>query len=127
MIDYVHSATVNVRDLDAAIDFYVNTLGFEKTSDMPMPMPEDPGYRWVTVRPQGSTTMIALNKSSEAPRPEQGNSGISFIAKDLDQTYQELTAKGVAFDSPPETMPWGAQAAWFSDPDGNSFFITDMP
>ena len=122
----VHIALV-VRDYDEAIDFYVNTLGFEKTADMAMPMPGDPDYRWVTVRPQGSTTMIALNKSAEATRPEQGNSGITFIAKDLEQTHKELAAKGVAFDSPPETMAWGAKAAWFSDPDGNSFFITDMP
>lgn len=125
MIDYVHSASVNVRDLDAAIDYYVHTLGFEKIADTAMPMPEDPGYRWVTVRPQGSTTLIALNKSTAAPSPEQGNTGISFIAKDLDQTYQELSGRGVKFDSPPETMPWGSKATWFSDPDGNSFFVID--
>ena len=127
MIDFVHSATINVRDLDAAIDYYVNILGFEKTADDAVPMPNDPDYRWVTVRPTGSTTAIALNKSSEAPRPEQGNSGITFIAKDLDQTYEELSRRGVSFDSPPQTMPWGGKAAWFSDPDGNSFFITDAP
>lgn len=125
MIDFVHSATINVRDLDAAIDFYVNTLGFEKTADMPVPMPEQEDYRWVTVRPKGSTTAIALNRSTEAPSAEQGGSGLSFIAKDLDKTYQELSAQGVAFDSPPREMPWGAKGAWFSDPDGNSFFITD--
>lgn len=125
MIDYVHSATINVRDLDAAIDFYVNTLGFEKTSDLVAPMPDDPGYRWVTVQPKGSTTALALNKSAEGPSQEQGGSGISFIAKDMDKTYQELSGRGVKFDGPPQTMPWGGKATWFSDPDGNSFFITD--
>jgi len=36
---------VTVADTDRAIDFYVNTLGFEKTVDVPM---GDAG-RWVEV------------------------------------------------------------------------------
>jgi uncharacterized glyoxalase superfamily protein PhnB len=82
--------------------------------------------RWVTVRPPGSTTAIAIQSAKGGEiRQGQGNTGITFIAKDLDKTYQELSAKGVTFDTPPEQMPWGAKASWLNDPDGNSFFITD--
>ena len=35
MITSIHSATALVRDQDAAINFYVNTLGFEKRADTP--------------------------------------------------------------------------------------------
>lgn len=125
MIDYLHNATVWVQDVDAAIDYYVNTLGFEKTADTPM----GDSDRWVTVRPLGSVAAVAIQPVRNRPHAGgggQGNSGITFISTDLDKTYQELSAKGVKFDGPPEAMPWGAKATFFSDPDGNSFFITDQ-
>ncbi len=121
MIDYLHSATIYVEDIDAAIDFYVNTLGFEKTADIPMGESD----RWVTVRPPGSVTALAIQPGRNRPQPgDQHNSGITFVTKDVDQTYEALAAKGVTFDGPPETMPWGDKATWFKDPDGNSFFFT---
>jgi catechol 2,3-dioxygenase-like lactoylglutathione lyase family enzyme len=122
MIDFMHSAAVKVRDHDAAIDYFVNKLGFELTADIPMGSETD---RWVTVRPKGSATALALIQTTELLPPGQGNSGITFIAKDLDTTYAELSGRGVSFDGPPEAMPWGAKAAWITDPDGNSFFVTD--
>ena len=123
MIDYLHNAAIFVQDVDAAIDFYVDTLGFEKTADIPMGESD----RWVTVRPVGSVAALAIRPMGDAPGPrskDQGNSGISFVSKDLDKTYQELSAKGVAFDGAPQPMPWGGTATFFRDPDGNSFFIT---
>jgi catechol 2,3-dioxygenase-like lactoylglutathione lyase family enzyme len=123
LIDFLHSTSIFVRDVDAAIDHYVNTLGFELTSDVPM----GEGERWVTVRPPGSVAALALQPARPQPPAGQFNSGITWIARDLDATYQALAAKGVSFDGPPQTMPWGAKATWFTDPDGNNYFITDTP
>ncbi len=56
MITKVHSASVVVADQDAALDFYVDTLGWEKRADAPVS--ED--YRWLTVAPVGGDAEVAL-------------------------------------------------------------------
>jgi lactoylglutathione lyase len=38
--------------------------------------------------------------------------------EDVDRAYQDLTAKGVSFDMPPQDMPWGHRMAVCRDPEG---------
>jgi catechol 2,3-dioxygenase-like lactoylglutathione lyase family enzyme len=126
VITHIHSATVYVADQDAALDFYVNTLGWEKGMDNPM----GPDMRWLTVVPPGAVTQLVLALPSwygndSTPRVPGGVTGIALIAPDIDATYATLAARGVAFKGPVETMPWGARATWFSDPDGNEFFLAN--
>lgn len=118
MIDSIYSTQINVRDIDAALDFYTKTLGFETEMDQTFP----DGFRWVTVRPPGAATCLSLNHNPEA-RPDPRGSGINFVAKDVDKFYETVSAKGVVFDGPPEMMPWGSKGTTFSDPDGNKFFV----
>lgn len=124
MISQLHSTTIVVADQDAALDFYVNTLGWEKGMDSPM----GPDTRWLTVVPPGAVTQLVLSLpswygDSNPPREPGGNTGIALIAPDIDATYATLTERGVKFKGPVEVMPWGAKATWFSDPDGNEFFL----
>jgi catechol 2,3-dioxygenase-like lactoylglutathione lyase family enzyme len=122
MITHIHSATVVVSDQDAALDFYVNTLGWEKAMDSQV----GPAMRWLTVVPPGATTQLVLGHTSwsEDATPG-GHTGIALIAADIDATYEALSARGVNFKGPVEMMPWGQKATWFSDPDGNEFFLAD--
>ena len=48
---------VKVSDQDAATEFYVGALGFEKRLDAPI----SPTMRWIEVAPPGATTSIGLN------------------------------------------------------------------
>lgn len=123
MISHIHSATIEVADQDAALDFYVNTLGWEKGFDNPM----GEGMRFVTVVPPGATTQLVLGHSSwfSDEQPAPARSGITFIAPDIDATYETLKERGVHFAGPVEEMPWGARATWFNDPDGNNFFLSN--
>ena len=57
---------VTVADTDRAIDFYVDTLGFEKVVDVPM----GEAMRWVEVALPGTATTIAL-----APPPQGEEAG----------------------------------------------------
>jgi predicted enzyme related to lactoylglutathione lyase len=41
---------------------------------------------------------------------------------DIRATYEELVARGVPFDFPPNEMPGGTQAM-FRDPDGNGLVL----
>ena len=128
MIKYIHSATILVTDQDRAIDFYVNTLGFEKRDDRPYGDP--PGAsRWVVVAPPGAQTALALARPEDMGAGADaggGYKGISLIADDVNATYEELSARGGAFTAQPQRMPRGALATWFTDPDGNSFFLTEQ-
>jgi predicted enzyme related to lactoylglutathione lyase len=120
MISHIELATIVVADQDAALDFYVNTLGWEKASDAEVA----PGERFLTVVPPGATTQLVLAVPSERNIDTRGqNSGITLVAPDIDATYETLTRRGLKFTQPVADMPWGARATWFSDPDGNVFFL----
>jgi catechol 2,3-dioxygenase-like lactoylglutathione lyase family enzyme len=123
MFSHIHNVTIVTSDQDAALDFYVNTLGFEKVMDVQM----GPQMRWLTVTPPGATTQLALGHTSwfeESTSPQMGGrTGISLATSDMDAMYQTLKGRGVKFEGEPEVMPWGDKGVTFSDPDGNEFFV----
>jgi uncharacterized glyoxalase superfamily protein PhnB len=121
MISNIHSTTVVVADQDKALDFYVNTLGWEKAIDQPM----GPEMRFLTVVPPGATTQLVLAHPGWAgdDLKRGGHTGISFTTTDVDADYKTLSERGVQFMKPVETMPWGDKATWFYDIDGNEFFL----
>ena len=57
MFNSIGTISLKVSDQDRALDFYVNTLGFEKRSDMPM----SPEERWLTVAPPGAQTEMNVS------------------------------------------------------------------
>jgi lactoylglutathione lyase len=123
MIDRIHSATVAVADQAAAVDFYVNKLGWQKAMDVPM----GENGSFITVVPPGAATHLALSPKSwfsEEGMPNK-STGISFATKDIDATYETLTACGVRFKEPPKMMPWGGRATWLYDLDDNEFFLAE--
>ena len=128
-MEYLHTM-VRISDIDASLDFYVNTLGWEKRIDAMM----GDGYRFLTVAPPGGQAELVLGpahilggepgKGITAGRGMENASGISFAVEDVSGTYQTLLERGVRFSGPPEEMPWGDKATWLIDPDGNRFFLT---
>ena len=122
-ITKVYSADIFVSDLDRAINFYVDKLGFEKRVDEPM---DDQGHRWVEVVPQGSSTALILTHGYGNWSPEKvgGNTGLMFDVEDMASTYKDLKAKGVTFLSEPNAQPYGTDVQ-AQDPDGNIFVLYD--
>jgi len=123
MISFIHSATIAVSDQRKALDFYVNTLGWEKALDVPMGEAES----FITVVPPGATTQLSLAPAHwlGPDRKVGGPTGIAFVAPDIEETYKILTERGVQFKEPPAMMPWGAKATWFYDQDGNEIFLAE--
>jgi catechol 2,3-dioxygenase-like lactoylglutathione lyase family enzyme len=125
MISHIHATTIVVADQDKAIKYYRDVLGFDLTDDVPM----GPSMRWVTVAPHGADTRIALSVPSwhtKKPSLEKGiETGIAFSTPDMKATYAELKKRGVNFKSEPEMQPWGKLGVWFTDPDGNGFFMAE--
>jgi len=124
----VHIALV-VRDYDEAIDFYVNTLGFELLDDSYQP---EQDKRWVVVAPpggSGSTILLA-----RASRPEQeefiGNQagGRVFLFLNTDdfwRDYERLKAKGVRIVREPKQQDYGMVAV-FADLYGNLWDLLQL-
>lgn len=57
---------------------------------------------------------------------EPGDTGIAFVTDDLEALVARMVKGGVAFPQPLTQEKWGKMAK-FADPDGNIFWIFDMP
>jgi predicted enzyme related to lactoylglutathione lyase len=120
MITEVKNVSVYVTDVDRAIKFYTQALGFERRSDARMGQ-----VRWVELAPgKGSTVITLASEGFPIWSPEKvgGFSGMTLAADDAEWTYSRLRAAGVRFEQEPHTTPWGTQAI-IADPDGNTFVI----
>ena len=118
-LTFIASTTVSVTDQDAALDFYINKLGFVKRADEDM----GNGMRWVTVELPGTQTGIVLAKGYGSGNPAGSFTGLVLSSNDIQATYEELAAKGVHFTEPPTRQPWGMMQALFEDQDGNGYVL----
>jgi catechol 2,3-dioxygenase-like lactoylglutathione lyase family enzyme len=121
-LEQVGRVCVTVADTDRAIDFYVNTLGFEKIVDVPM---GDAG-RWVEVALPGTVTSIALAPPPQGTDAGGSQTGICLDTSDVDADHATLKAAGVDVDA--EVARWGGPVPpmfWLRDPDGNSLIVVE--
>jgi catechol 2,3-dioxygenase-like lactoylglutathione lyase family enzyme len=119
-IEAVGRVCVTVADTDRAIDFYVDTLGFEKVVDVEMA----PGMRWVEVQVRDAKTTIALAPPPEGQEAGGGQTGICLDTTDVDADHAALKAAGVDVDD--EVSLYGGPVPpmfWLRDPDGNSLIV----
>jgi len=121
-ITEVGRVAVPAADQDAALDFYVDTLGFELRSDETF---ADGKMRWIEVAPAGAATAIALAPPLEGG-PTAVDTGIIISSSDIEADHATLTAAGVDVD--PEIARWGAPVPpmfRLRDPAGNSLTIVE--
>src|SRR3954447_25488866 len=93
-LDTINLVTILSSDQDRSIAFYVDTLGFEKRTDVPF----GGGYRWVEVYPPSGTTGIALAPPRPGDEVKPKELGISLTTADVDATYDEMRSLGVDVD-----------------------------
>jgi lactoylglutathione lyase len=117
MITDIRTVGVGVTNQDRTIEFFVNTLGFEKTLDAPF----DESTRWVEVAAPGASTSVALIAGLDAPRPG-ADTGVRFTVPDAATEHERLTADGVTTG---ELFIWEGVPPMFTfdDPDGNRFYV----
>jgi catechol 2,3-dioxygenase-like lactoylglutathione lyase family enzyme len=122
-ISKIGTVVIPVSDQDRVIEFYVDTLGFEKRADVPF----GNGYRWVEVAPPGAATTIAICPPPPDSEPA-GNreTGIGFHTDDIDSLYAELKAAGVNIDDEVSRMGDPVPPlVWLRDPEGNSLMVVE--
>ena len=119
-----------VHDLDDALAFYTDKLGFEIREDVTLE--EFGGYRWLTVGPPG-TPDVAFTLNVPGPPlfdSETADRGAALHRpgqvrrlhprlRRLPGDLRGAAARGVEFQQPPTQQPYGIDAA-LRDPSGNS-------
>lgn len=122
-ITQVGRVMVPVRDQDAAIAFYTNTLGFSVVADVPF----GEGDRWVEVAPPSGGAAISLVPPQGDYQPGR-MTGIVLESADPRADQAELTEKGVDVDA--ELMGGDGTVPlmfFFRDQDGNHLMAVGAP
>lgn len=108
------------RDMDAAVDFYTEKLGYRLASRMP-------GFADFA----GPGVILALwdaakiRETTGVPADLEGNGGHQVMVavelptpSEIDQMYQTLLARGVEFYAEPKDYPWNARCIYLPGPCG---------
>ena len=132
MITNVSLVSVWVTDLDDALAFYTDVLGFEAREDIQL----GPDFRWVTVgHPSQPELFLHLTTPSkplsddliavmQRAQAEGGMPGFGLNVDDCRATHPELTAKGVQFIQEPQDRPYGVEAL-LRDNSGNWIVLVE--
>jgi catechol 2,3-dioxygenase-like lactoylglutathione lyase family enzyme len=116
--------SVVVEDYDAAIDFFVNAVGFELAEDSAATTTDGRTKRWVVVRPPGAATGVLLaradgpDQAAVVGRQAAGRVGFFLEVDDFDAAHERMSAAGVRFVRPPRSEDYG-RVAVFLDISGN--------
>ena len=127
MISHLQMVTVFISDMQQAVAFYTEKLGFVVLGEY---QDEENYFTWIVPAeakdaPHG--TLIGLFEAKSGD-PRIGNvDGMVFTADNIADTYHELKAKGVIFTLDLVRHGYGEgegdQEARFVDPDGNEFLL----
>ena len=109
----IELVSVPVTDIDRAIAFYTEQVGF--TLDHDHRVSEQ--IRFVQVTPPGSACSILVGHLSGMEPGTQR--GLQCVIPDADAALAQLRAAGVDAQGVDE-QPWG-RFVYFSDPDGNTW------
>jgi predicted enzyme related to lactoylglutathione lyase len=122
-ISKLGTVCVPVSDQERAIEFYVETLGFEKRTDVPF----GNGYRWVEVAPAGADTTIAIVPPPPGNPTGNVQTGIGLNTDDIEAVHAELKERGVDVDAEVSRMGDPVPALfWLRDPDGNTLMVVEV-
>jgi len=111
---------VPVSDVDRAIAFYVDQVGFALDHDHTV----NDDLRFVQLTPVGSACSIAIGKGVVDTEPGS-LAGLQVVVSDVRAARAELVGRGVDATEV-EDLPWGS-FTYFSDPDGNRWSVQQIP
>jgi glyoxylase I family protein len=130
-----HHVAISVREMEPALRFYRDLLGF--TVDWDMDRRGGDGLSAVVDLPRASAHMVMLKgygarielfhyyqpQGSAAPPLRQCDFGLTHFAlqvQGIQDIYRRLAAAGVRFNCPPQNLRPGVWAAYMKDPEGNT-------
>ena len=111
---------VPVSDVDRAIAFYTDQVGFHLDHDHKV----NPELRFVQLTPPGSACSITIGVGISKAAPGSVE-GLQLVVDNAAAARDELARRGVAV-SDVQQYPWG-DFVFFKDPDGNGWAIQAIP
>lgn len=117
---------LQVFDMNEAVAFYRDRLGFEIVSDSgEVDTPEGRFFHWAWLRLGGADLMLntAYDEGERPPGRDAARQAahsdvcIYFASPDVDCVAAELRANGVDFEGPRDA-PYGMRQLWLNDSDG---------
>ena len=121
--------SIYVDNLDKALRFYTEVLGFVKKSDF-----SQGSYRWLTVAspddPDGIELQLALNdnpaaKTYQQSLFQQGQPAIMLNTDDVKADYERIKARGDDFKMPPTDVT-ASTIAQLNDTCGNIIQLVQL-
>ena len=115
-----------IDEYDAAINHYVNDLGFTLIEDTEL----SPEKRWVVIAPSSAGAQILLAKASNAQQQAAiGNStggrvGFFLYTDNFNETYEQYLSKGIEFTETPRKESFG-QVVVFKDKYSNKWDLIE--
>ncbi len=105
------NVTIMVSDMDNAITFYTDVLGFKLKNRY--------GNHWADIEAPG----LALGIHPAHPDVRYGDSmSLGLKVANIKESIEELKAKGVEFMERDDTQ---VQLASFTDPSGNALYLVE--
>jgi lactoylglutathione lyase len=122
MITRVSKVIVPVEDQQAALDFWTKSMEFTTVLDTTYG-----DERWIEIKPPNQDLLLVLSRrQSVEPRrtvPDRlPHSDLFFDCTDIEQTYAELSRRGVKFPLPPAKQQFGWWAL-FEDNEGTRYAL----
>jgi catechol 2,3-dioxygenase-like lactoylglutathione lyase family enzyme len=111
---------IPVTDVDRAKAFYADKVGFNVDMDHTV----NDQIRFVQITPPGSACSIAFGKGITDAAPGSVR-GLQVVVADADAARADLASRGVDA-GPVQELAWG-RFLYFSDPDGNSWSVQQLP
>ncbi|MDG6103436.1 VOC family protein [Dactylosporangium aurantiacum] len=113
---------VPVADVDRALAFYVDLLGFHLDHDVQ----PGTGARVTQLTPPGSACSIVLYKDLPGLDLPPGTlRGLHLVVADIHKSRELLLARGVPMGAVDDLG--GILYAHFADPDGNTWLLQEIP
>jgi catechol 2,3-dioxygenase-like lactoylglutathione lyase family enzyme len=131
----IYQAYLPHDDPEASRAFYRDTLGFEVRNDV-----EYQGMHWITVGPAGQPgTSIVLHPPGADPGITDDErrtiaemmakgtyAGINLATPSVDDTFEQLQARGADVVQEPTDQPWGVRDCAVRDPAGNLLRVFEV-
>ncbi len=112
-------AMIYVKEVQAALDFYRNWLGFRLIEDFRYE--GRPVY--ARMRAPGGDGTIALHQAGPGASVASDGVRLYFEVRDLDDFCRRLQKRGFYFTQLPTMMPWGWRHAYLNDPEGHEISL----
>ena len=119
--------TLGVRDMETAVNFYEQGLGFPRKESSP-----DVAFFTLNGTWLGLYGRAALAEDAQVSAEEQGFSGVALAHNvaseaEVDTVMAQAVAAGAKLVKKPQKVFWGGYSGYFQDPDGHLWEVAHNP